>query len=200
MTSHSTHWPRICNSLTVLAALSLVVANPLHSQGRPLPDGTNEPAIVANAQAEGKGFPRAEIPRQAYPHFAAVQNGSTDRRCVEGTETGPIRSGEFVIGGQLGGSVAMSAGRVGKIWWAPLNHSMNMPPLEVRGRSLVAFGDTLRYTTERVAWPITPGAPRPPEAEREYFFPSGITLPTSGRWLVIATSGENWGCFIVAAK
>jgi hypothetical protein len=200
MTSHSSHCQHTCTSLTVLAALSLVVANPLHGQILPIPGGASESEIVANAEAEAKSFPRAEVPRQAYPNFAAVQNGSPDRRCVEGTEKGPVRSGEFVIGGQLGGSAAMSAGRVGKIWWAPLNHSMTMPPLEVRGRSLISFSETLRFTTERIAWPVTRGAPRPTEAEREYFFPSGITVPVSGRWLLIATSGENWGCFIVAAR
>jgi hypothetical protein len=200
MRCHSTHWKRTYGSLIALAAQFLILTHPVQGQIRSIPGGTSESELVANAHAEGNIFPRAEIRREPYPDFAAVQNGSAERRCVEGTEKGPIRSGEFVIGGQLQGSVAMPAGQPGKIWWSPLNHSMNMPPLEVRGRSLVEVADTLRFTTGRVGWPSAPGAPPVPEAEREYFFPSGITLPKPGRWLVIATSGENWGCFIVAAK
>ena len=118
---------------------------------------------------------------------------------------GPIRSGEFVIGGMLGGTSALRVGRAGKVWWAPLHQSRDMPPLVVRGRHLTAVrgpgltvpADTVRHVKSNVAWPVTSGAPPVPEAEREYFFPSGITVPQGGRWLLIATSGENWGCFII---
>jgi hypothetical protein len=94
----------------------------------------------------------------------------------------------------------MRAGRPGKVWWAPLHYAADMPPLVVRGRNSTTPGDTVWYTTSNVAWPVTPGAPRVPPAERKYFFPSGITLPTAGHWVLIATSGSNWGCFIVTTK
>lgn len=178
----------------------LLWTHSLMAQGTPIPSGTSEAEIIAAAERQGQDFPQYESPKEPSPRFAAVQSGSSERRCVEGTGVGPIRSGEFVIGGQLGGSRMMTAGRQGKVWWAPLNHSRDMPPLVVRGRNLASPGDTVHYTTPNVAHPVTPGAPAIPEARRDYFFPSGIILPTRGRWLVIATSGRNWGCFIISAK
>ena len=201
MAASSSHL-RLSPTLLVVVLLpwSFQLTSPLSAQTRQIPGGTTEAEVVANAQTDGAKYPRSQSPREPSPNFAKVQDGSVERRCVEGSEVGPIRSGEFVIGGQLGGSRAMPAGERGKIWWAPLSHSTDVPPLEVRGRSLVQFGDTLRFTTKTVAFPVDQKEPRIPASEREWFFPSGIILPTSGRWLLVASSGENWGCFIVTAK
>jgi hypothetical protein len=165
----------------------------------PIPAGSSEAEIVAAAQLEATTFPRLEVTRTPSRSFLTVQTGTSDRRCIEGNEIGPVRSGEFVIGGQLSGSRAMEPGRPGKIWWAPLNHSIDMGPLLVRGRNINSPLDTVRYTTKTVAWPVTSDTPVP-EADREYFYPSGITIPKSGRWLLVASSGGNWGCFIITTR
>ena len=110
---------------------------------------------------------------------------------------GPIRSGEFVIGGNLGGFSATRGGKPTKIWWAPQVNSKNMPPLVVRGWNVGVPTDTFRFTTDRVAVPGKQSSV--PADQRDYFFPSGITLPHAGRWLVVATSGSNWGCFFLEA-
>ncbi|HUE90345.1 MAG TPA: hypothetical protein VMO26_30035 [Vicinamibacterales bacterium] len=170
------------------------------AQATPIPSGNTVAEIIAAAERQGQAFSRYETPQEPTPVLATHRRGSAERRCVEGFEFGPVRSGEFVIGGQLAGSRMMTAGRRGKVWWAPLNHSLDMPPLVVRGRNLSSRTDTVHYSTPDVAWPVTPGALPIPEARREYFFPSGISLPTRGRWLLIATSGSNWGCFIISAK
>jgi hypothetical protein len=153
-----------------------------------IPRGTSEATIVAAAEADGAAYPRIQLSevRQTSP-----------RTCVVGHELGPAASGKFTIGGNLSGSASMQAGRQGKIWWAPAHYAANMQPLVVRGRSLTTPSDTLRFTTSKIAWPVTPGAAPMPPADRKYFFPSGITIPHAGRWLLIATSGRNWGCFVV---
>jgi len=29
------------------------------------------------------------------------------------------------------------------------------------------------------------------------FFPSWLDFPTQGQWMVLATAGANWGCFVL---
>lgn len=153
-----------------------------------IPNGATRDSVIGAAQLEGQAFPRIhERPDDTVP-----------RRCILGRGAGPARSGQFTIGGMLGDDRAMVAGRQGKVWWRPLDGAQNMPPLVVRGRNLSNLRDTIRFTTSAVAYPV-PLFSRASvnESKREYFFPSGITIPTSGEWLVVATSGANWGCFIL---
>lgn len=172
----------------VLAPWALCVAAHLSAQTLQIPKGSNEAQITTEANAEGAVFSRLSTGTSA---------DTAPRVCVTTYEIGPARSGEFTIGGNLAGLSAMNAGRQGKVWWAPLHNARNMPPLVVRGRSLTAPQDTVRFTSAQVAWPSGASGRPVPEAERKYFFPSGITIPQPGRWLVIATSGSNWGCFIL---
>jgi hypothetical protein len=184
----------------VVVATALLTTGSLDAQELRIPSGNNEAEIIANAEAEAASLPRRPSPAAPGRNFSASQNGTAERRCVEGSEMGPIRSGEFVIGGMLGGTSALHAGRAGKVWWAPLHHARDMPPLVVRAHRLSMPGDTVRFVMSNVASPVTPGAPPVPEAERQYFFPSGINVPQSGRWLLVATSGQNWGCFILTVR
>jgi hypothetical protein len=175
-------------ALVALTVCGLLGANPASGQRLSIPRGNTETELKAEAEKEGAVYSRTPTRvTEAEP-----------RVCAIGLGLGPARSGEFTIGGNLGGGAAMRAGRPGKVWWSPLYATRDMPPLLVRGRSLTNPQDTVRFTSANVAWPVTPGAPPIPEAERKYFFPSGITIPTPGRWLVIATSGPNWGCFILS--
>jgi len=64
--------------------------------------------------------------------------------------------------------------------------------LLVRGARLGAPGDTIRYEQPDDAWPTS-------GLKSDSFFPSGITIPHAGRWLLIATAGDDWGCFILTA-
>jgi hypothetical protein len=107
-----------------------------------------------------------------------------------------VRSGEFVIGGQLGGAYRLNdeinaklgaPGLIRKIWWTPLHFASVMPALVVSGRKLGVPSDTLQFLSSRIAW----------NSDSEYFFPSGFRIPSAGRWLLVASSGPNWGCFIL---
>jgi hypothetical protein len=180
---------RRSRAIVWIATVAYVCLAPnLFGQFRAVPRNSGEAEMIAVAEAEGAAFRRIAL---------TDGNSAAPRVCVSGYDLGPASSGEFTIGGNLGGSVAMLAGRQGKVWWAPLHRAAHMPPLVVRGRRLTTPSDTLRFTTGTIASPTAPGGPRLLPAERKYFFPSGIVIPRRGRWLLIATSGANWGCFIL---
>ena len=177
------HSMRTLSCVALIAVIGAVTAQN-SATTQPIPNGSNEAAIVAAAEAEG----------QHYPDGGKLKA----RQCVISHETGPSISGEFTIGGNLGGSQSLHAGRIGKIWWSPLTKSERMPPLVVRGRDLSTLTDTVRFTSPTISFPVGPvAAAAPPPSQRQYFFPSGFSVPRAGRWLVIATSGKNWGCFIL---
>lgn len=136
---------------------------------------------------------RAEAEAALYRRAAASTDSAAPRTCVTGFDMGPAHSGEFTIGGNLSGLRGLRAAHAGKVWWIPVHRGRDMPPLEVRARSLTNPRDTTRYSTATVAYTVS-------GATRTYFFPSGIMLPKPGRWIVVATSGDNWGCFILTVN
>lgn len=144
------------------------------------------PASTAAAEREGASYRRI-----------AGSSDATPRTCSLPWVSAPARSGEFKIGGQTSPAFPLKAGQRGKIWWSPIHYAKDMPPLLVRGRNLTTIKDTVRFTLSDIAFPVPGNGARVPESQRTYFFPSGTTLPTPGRWLVIATSGSNWGCFVL---
>jgi hypothetical protein len=202
------HATQFAHRLMNAGLLLALISSALRAQAAAIPGGSNAAQIIANAEAEGATFRHLPSPSVVPALFASplkdlrafeemvgrnaipANKNYEDRTCTVGQGLGPVRSGEFVIGGQLSGKEAMIAGQPGKVWWAPLHHGRNMPPLVVRGRNLSAPSDTVRFTSAMVAASAA-------QSHREYFFPSGIIMPRPGRWLVIATSGANWGCFIL---
>jgi len=202
----------LARNLHASAAICVLVvgSTAANAQALLIPGGANATEIIARAEAEGAAFRRVPNPGVLPTSFTSLLDRRTlpeilgsgalppnkhaeGRSCVVGQGSGPNRSGEFVIGGNLGGREAMVAGRVGKVWWSPMHHARDMPPLLVRGRSLTVPSDTVRFATDQVA---SVGG----RLERQYFFPSGISVPQPGRWLLIATSGANWGCFILTVR
>jgi hypothetical protein len=121
--------------------------------------------------------------------------GNQDRECVEARGMGPVRSGDFIIGGELGDDPPIFPRVPAKIWWAPLHNSESMDSLVIVGERL-SSPMQMRLALGTIAFPLWPGQTIPP-ARREYFYPSGTIIPDWGRWLLVASSGANWGCFIV---
>lgn len=110
--------------------------------------------------------------------------GSKDRRCVDVPQQGPVRSGDFVI--WYGAPDWLRAGRVNKVAWGPSENSREMT-LRVRGR---LFGESASFDLTSTS------LGRALDEDRSFFFPSGTTFPKAGEWVVVATSGRNWGCFV----
>ena len=160
--------------------------------------GKSEADIVAFAEREALAFPvDSGVPTRLKKVFAfPIPSGTAERKCVEASGLGPVRSGEFVIGGSLSGPdlIGRGMGVAPKIWWSPLHHSATMN-LVVRARR-GGSAEEYRFHGMTVAWGAGAGQPVP-EGEREYFFPSGVEFLHSGRWVAVATQGSDWGCFIL---
>lgn len=157
---------------------------------------------VADAEAEGAVYPHG--PRREHGPTQFAGRGPAERTCTNGPTTVSIAvpwvisSGDFVIGGQLGGYSPPNVGRQSKIWWVPYHNPEEYgTTLLVRGAHLGVRGDTTRYEQPDDAWPSAGFGPGR-ALKSDAFFPSGVTLPHAGRWLLIATAGDDWGCFILS--
>ena len=157
--------------------------------------GNTEAEIVAAAERAAAAFKvdtrGPSLPAKYFSEPATP--GNAERKCVAASGMGPIRSGQFAIGGLLS-----ERGKTGelKIWWAPMHHAASMS-LVVRGRMVGSPGATTEFLSSNVAWPVPRSGQTVPVAERQYFFPSGVYFSSPGTWILVATQGSDWGCFIL---
>lgn len=194
--------PRIARSLSVIVALLTTV--PLAAQmdasvpigpvvDVAIPDARQEPIAtrVALAEAEGRAWPRTMAP-SSQPLRAETRflHGPAPRSCVGAFSRGPLRSGEFEIGGQIGGDAVLTGATTAKVWWVP-QHPSRGEPLILRAARLDAPADTFRIAIE--SW-----ASAGPDGH--WFYSSGTPLPRAGRWLFVATAGPDWGCFVLESR
>jgi hypothetical protein len=117
-----------------------------------------------------------------FKDFIEAAVGTTDRKCVEVSGQGRMRSGDFVAA--MPGFLK-PAPRGTKVMWistrpapTPARYPLTITAtrIDVPGEGRVFGVDTLN-------------APR---------YPSGPTLPSAGKWMMITRAGAAWGCFVVA--
>jgi hypothetical protein len=191
---------RLVLALTSLGAIGTAGRRPCHewTGGGDLLGVLQDSAVlVARAEDEGSRHRRVAQPPVTPVRFLGPYSGTAERRCVAGVAIGPVRSGEFVIGGQLGESElgklgafpGPRRGKGAKIWWNPLHSAQGMGLL-VRARRL-GTADTLTFSSTILA---NEGSPT------TRFFPTGFVFPSAGRWLVVATADANWGCFVLTVR
>jgi hypothetical protein len=146
---------------------------------------------VAAAEEEGRGAPRGVID----PVRVAEMNapGSAARTCATvprdiSSSTMPgikIRAGDLVLGGNLS---RMMAGVEAKVWVSSLHEArgsaLNLLLRATRLGQEALSADTVRFTRTRGS--VLLG------------FPGGLELPKAGTWMLVATSGPEWGCVIVS--
>jgi len=142
-----------------------------------------------DAEEDARSHPSAPPPEQPVQHFLDRNPGTEQRKCVDVERHEIVRSGEFVAGDfrrYIDQWRPNMPSNEGKIWWVPL-HQDKMGGLKVRAFSL---DDS---TVNRMYYFPMAASSR----EGRQFYPSGIPLPTAGRWRLVATSGPDWGCFDV---
>jgi hypothetical protein len=151
----------------------------------------NSPATIARAEAEGAGFVHNDSLSTRQPYFAESPFGGTsERRCVSDSLPDlSLRSGDFIVRGRV-----FEAGVEHKVLWIPLHGSpLSKPPLVIRAARIDSAADSVRLRVAGLARSLFRGGPL-------YGYPSLVSLPSGGRWLVVATAGGDWGCFVLDVR
>ena len=145
----------------------------------------SRPGSVEAAEDEGAQYPKPVNLRDRPADFAAAV-GPRERRCVDADAHRMARSGEFVAG-PFDEYVVLAGTGKRKVWWAPQQNSVGMPPLRLRATKVGAPGLNVDWTLSSVA-----------RNENGLFFNTMILFPENGKWLVVVSSGTNWGCFLLS--
>jgi len=152
------------------------------------------PTTPQAAEQEGAAFPRQAPPAQLHVFFSREFAGTAERKCVTASPPvagGSLRSGEFIIRSSLLTPTTQRPPNGYKVLWVPEHNPYEFhSTLLIRARRLAASSDSLRQ--EVADWAYQPGGPRTASA-----FPSLIDFPIGGRWLIVATAGPDWGCFVL---
>jgi membrane-bound metal-dependent hydrolase YbcI (DUF457 family) len=141
------------------------------------------------------------------PDHRASRVLSNTRRCIAVRDTDAMAvSGEVTAGGWASYRRSWIDGG-GGLWWRiarpgvgpsdtpflsvrairldrslPPGAERNSNPGRMRWRQVLRSGDTLVFTLKK--------------RRTESAFRSGVRVPTPGLWLFVATSGNDWGCFV----
>jgi hypothetical protein len=183
MTRHQVLIPIICVCATAAAAQVPSLADEIRAAEAHVTSA--RPRTVAEAEAEGASYPR---PRST----AATARTCTTIRPEQivfpsPTPTGDPKSHNLSSGDFFAGSISFGWGD---------NYEQAKMPLEPRRPDLVGTGLWLR-----VIRLDQPGEGPTFELDRLNggypFFPSWPRFPTPGKWMLIATAGVNWGCFVL---
>jgi len=138
---------------------------------------------VAAAEAEGRLWPRrpegcTQIVSECTYYFA----DATPRTCTQTGSAPTVRSGEIVVGGNSVSPVGSQ-----RIWWVPM-HPATGDSLVIRATLPASPADTVRFTMPEWSRGLPDG---------EFYWLTKFLWPKAGHWLVVATSGSDWGCFIL---
>ncbi len=152
------------------------------------------PTSVAAAEAEGAAFPRGAAPTFVSINFSHPFDGTAERKCVAPSATEgqseQLRSGEILIRGQFVGEWGPEARRTNKFLWIPVHNPFEFP------NALLLRAARIGHPEDAFRVAIADWGYEGRGHERESGFPSGVALPKAGSWMIIATAGDDWGCFL----
>jgi hypothetical protein len=169
--------------------LALLIAPAAHSQrpispqelGRPAVKADSVPASIAEAEAQGRGRPLKTTSDSLPLTTFSPEVGTAERRCVEAGHARYARSGEFSVGPFDHYSAVWNAG-YGKLAWGLV-------------RASSAAAQHLEIEAVRLDRPATPYLF---DAARVFpnMYAGNFHLPSTGRWMLVGTAGDAWGCFV----
>jgi hypothetical protein len=165
-----------------LPAFAQEAARPQES-GRVAEPRDSVPQSVAEAERQALMVPSlSESESHVFQNVDSAQSGTSDRKCVEVGNADYVRSGDFVVG--FATYAANWRSGYGKLAWEPVHGSRSSP------QDLVVSASRLDKNElgHVFAAHLNRGA--------RFFYPSGIHLPSAGRWLLVARAANTWGCFV----
>jgi hypothetical protein len=181
---------RMLLTLTLTAALASTGEAQNIWLGRPAVAADSVAQSVLEAEERGSHHPPAGTNNAGqYPN---AHTGTHERKCVN-ADADSKRSGNFVAGPLLLYNDIWRQG-YGKLWWHPNEMPSERPVLIVQATRLDEAAESRVFEAKQIAWP---SGPNESEATSIKFYPTGIRLPTVGRWMMVATAGNNWGCFLL---
>ena len=152
------------------------------------------PRTAREAEAEGALFAREAADAAQAGWAARPARGTRERRCVpprtpgDSVPVGSLRSGEFAIRAWFTVPQGFRVDYPHKILWLPLHPRTNGDaPLLIRAARLGQPADSIRLTVAGLTHSATGS---------EYGYLSTVSFPALGEWLVVATAGADWGCFL----
>lgn len=180
-----------CRAAVAWSILALSATGVSAQEVGPLPSVLTR-ADLQSVEAEALSYP--ERPPSHLDPLWWTENempGSENRQCLDVPPEGPVRSGDFAL--WYNSLHRPRAGEVHKVAWAPSENSSDMS-LRVRAR-LIGDPNASIDVRSGIARTISEGHPSGAD-DRFFFFASGTTFSKAGEWVVVATSGRNWGCFV----
>lgn len=123
-----------------------------------------------------------------------VDAGTPERKCVDVGDANRVRSGDFVASGfGLYNDPSVWWNGYGKIGLVPRHISNGTAPrVVVHATRLSGPPDGRVFESPAIA--AGTGDRRPA------FYATGIHVPTTGLWMLVATAGDNWGCFLLTVR
>ena len=153
------------------------------------------PGSIATAEAEGARYPRlAPGDTATNPLFLSAEGKLTvARRCVEASgESNNVRTGDFMFGPLAKYSSVWNSG-YGKMYFVPFHGTVaTAEKLTVRAARLDGKADAIVLEIPLIGHAVG--------ALTHLGYPSGLRLPTAGKWMIVANAGNNWGCLIYNLK
>jgi hypothetical protein len=158
------------STLVLIAGAFLIVRSGVGAQQASTRD------TVAVVESEGASFAHADGVDPKTRHCAdTAASGERD-----------VRSGDFTVG-VFPLRRRFAATDSVKLYWIPA-HTQELAKQRVAFRAIRLDGPSTAVGFEHGDWAFSAGG--------SPFLPSTISFPSNGRWLLVMTSGVNWGCFI----
>lgn len=147
---------------------------------------------VRQAEARGAVYDGGKKGPQQAGFDGQADLGTRDRKCVEVGDGDVVQSGDIVAGSFKFFRSHWQLNGARKLWWAPryLPTGQARSALSVQATPIDRPGGVTSYRREAMVR----------SASGQYFFNTDFGLPEAGRWLIVATAGPNWGCFVVVVK